>query len=146
MITRLGLLLRDGTLRVTVDGRPLVQDVAGVERRIVDHPDRSLAGDYGDLGVDDVPDRDVRAYLATDGAERAVLGCVCGMADCGPLLVRITVGPHEVRWSDVHHGFRDWDYGGFGYTFATDAYLAEVDAVDRVLRSEPNSTHLRGPW
>lgn len=95
MITRLGLHLRDGAVRVTVDGRPLVQDVAGVERRVVDHQDRSLAGDYADLSLDDVPGRDVTAYLATDGA---------------------------------------------------DAYLAEVDAVDRLLRSEPNSTHLRGPW
>lgn len=146
MITRLGLHLEDGTLRVTVDGRPLVQDVAGVVRRVIDHPDRSLAGDYADLGLDEVPDRDVMAYFATDGAEREVLGCTCGTAGCWPLLARIMLGPREVQWSDVRHGFREWDYGGFGYTFATDDYLAELDAVDRLLRADPNSTGARGPW
>ncbi|HEY1132987.1 MAG TPA: hypothetical protein VGE77_00285 [Nocardioides sp.] len=131
MTTVLGLRLVDGAVAVTVDGRPLVDDVRAVERRVADRQDLSLAGAYADLGVDDLPDRDATAHFATDGEHRTMLGCECGFADCWPLLVRVSVGPEHVRWSDVRQGHRDRDYGGFGYTFATGPYLATVASLDR---------------
>lgn len=52
----------------------------------------------------------------------ALLGCICGIIGCGPLLARIEVGSDTVTWSDFGPGYGA-DYEGLEFTFDRDTYM-----------------------
>jgi len=75
-----------------------------------------LAGQYEGLlaGPDIVwPSRHFMGEPALSCAERTVLlGCVCGFADCWPLMARADVTATTVTWGDWRSGRESWDLSG----------------------------------
>ncbi len=103
---------------IRVDGRPLLDLIAEVERPIAAKDGQpSLAGKYGYLNAEDVihPSRHLLGQAARPlleyGDKVSVLECECGCEGCWPLLVRITVTDDAVIWSDFQQPHRDgWVY------------------------------------
>lgn len=99
---------------IRIDGRPLVELTAEIEAPIAaaaGQPD--LAGKYDYLSAASVvtPSRLMLGNPARHDGRVAVLGCDCGIVDCWPLLVRITVTGDAVIWSDFRQPHRDnWVY------------------------------------
>lgn len=53
----------------------------------------------------------------------ALLSCDCGEVGCSPLLARVTITDDTVTWDEFEQPTRpDWDYDGFGFTFARSEY------------------------
>lgn len=64
--------------------------------------------------------------------EAIILGCDCGIADCWPLLARVSVGPTTVIWRDFRNGHRTWDLSALGpFTFDRDQYESALRATER---------------
>ncbi|HEU4561888.1 MAG TPA: hypothetical protein VFS20_28945 [Longimicrobium sp.] len=78
-----------------------------------------VAGSYAWLAADQWTE-----FPDFDGDRRvAVLGCVCGVAECWPLLVRITRRGGTVTWSDFRQPHRGWTYDRLGpFTFRESDY------------------------
>lgn len=96
-----------------------------------------LAGDYGaiEIGYSSVE----KYYLGLEEAgwgddqdKTILLGCVCGVAGCWPLLCKITVEGDKVVWSDFEqpHRDEDWDYTDFsGFVFDKQQYKNAIEAM-----------------
>ena len=63
-------------------------------------------------------------WLYSEGeGKTALLSCNCGEVGCSPLLARVTVADDTVTWDEFEQPTRpDWDYDGFGFTFARPQY------------------------
>jgi hypothetical protein len=109
----------DEVVGIYVDGIRLQELVRVVELPFAEdegHPD--LAGGYVGLLIG----RDLRwprrhflgePVMALKG-RTYLLGCVCGFAECWPLVARVTVTDTTVTWSDWMNGYRDWDLSALG--------------------------------
>jgi hypothetical protein len=65
-----------------------------------------------------------------DGEKTALLSCNCGEVGCSPLLARVTVEEDTVTWDEFEQPTRpDWDYDGFGFTFARPQYEQALMAM-----------------
>lgn len=63
------------------------------------------------------------------GGYTPILGCNCGVVDCGPLLGRIEVGPDAVTWRGLRDGYQpELDYG-LDFRFDREAYEAAIAAA-----------------
>lgn len=111
---------------VLIDGRDLRELVRAVEllqATADDQPD--LAGSYEAIPLEEWP-----RPRAGERERVTVLGCSCGVTECWPLRVRITVRPGTVVWSDFQQPNRGWTYEGLGpFTFAREPYETAVAAV-----------------
>lgn len=109
------------TVEVLINGHRLIDMLCEIElpyAREEGHPD--IAGGY--IGLEpkyvflpartflDAPDE----WYEEDG-KAGILSCECGEPGCWPLLVRITLGPDRVIWSDFEQPHRpQWDYDDLG--------------------------------
>jgi hypothetical protein len=75
-----------------------------------------LAGQYEGLLAGPAivwPGRHFLGEPALSFGERTVLlGCVCGFADCWPLMARVDVTATTVTWGDWRSGRASWDLSG----------------------------------
>ncbi|MFK5584225.1 hypothetical protein [Serinicoccus sp. LYQ131] len=60
----------------------------------------------------------------------ALLGCICGIVGCGPLLARIEVGSDTVTWSDFGPGYGA-DYEGLELQFDRDTYMKALTKYEQ---------------
>lgn len=114
-----------------LDGRDLRDWLAPVERA-----ERGEAGGYlgHRVGVDvrgllegTLPLEDHEEY---DG-RTVLLGCTCGIVDCGPLCVRIEREPGWVFWRDIVRARGPFfDYGDLSFRFAQSTYAAAIDRFE----------------
>lgn len=68
------------------------------------------------------------------GAAMALLGCVCGVDECWPLMATVTVTPRTVTWSAFHQPYRpEWGTLAVGpYAFPRPAYEQALATPVRV--------------
>lgn len=112
-------------VRILIDGRDLLDLVRKIELPQAAAGGRpELAGTYQVLHPS-------RWEQVTDEDDcLAIFGCDCGEVGCWPLLVRITRGAHEVRWSDFHQPYREWSYAALGpFRFVADDYDRVVNCA-----------------
>ena len=94
-----------------------------------------LAGSYGWLSKES-------AFNSLKGLENRangkviLLGCICGIDECWPLLARVETTETTVIWSDFEQPYRSsnhpnsWDYSGFGpFVFDRIAYETELEKL-----------------
>lgn len=119
----------------------LVPMVNGVDLPDIIQPiqaDRRKAGELVEMyaGLMDVSAGRIRDYylgrpgrgFQADGGKVAVLGCACGITECGPFRVRITTSVSTVRWDSFGERRED-----LAFTFGRAAYEAELQrAVERL--------------
>lgn len=70
-----------------------------------------------------------------------LLGCECGDWGCWPLLARVTVSAHEVRWDEFQQPHRERrDYSGFGpFVFIRQQYEDALRELVSQLDEQPDS-------
>src|SRR3954471_7303361 len=119
-------------IRIEVNGTDLVDLVRQAELPSAEADDEpELAGTYVGLVPGYIP-MDVagpflgwsrRWLFSVGGGKTALLSCNCGEVGCSPLLARVTVDEDTVTWDEFEQPTRpDWDYDGFGFTFARPQY------------------------
>ena len=75
-----------------------------------------------------------------EAGRTVVLGCSCGISDCWPFYVQITVGIEDVRWESFRLPFREWSYEALeGFRFERWRYEAELDRVEELLGRDTGS-------
>jgi hypothetical protein len=116
-------------VRILVDGRDLLELVRRIElpQATADgQPD--LAASYEVLG----PERWEQLTDLDDDNRVAVFGCNCGVVECWPLRVRITVKNGTVVWSDFEQPNRAWEYLRLGpFVFQREQYEQAVRSATR---------------
>ena len=132
-------------VRVLVDGRDLVEVVRDVEMSSAceeGHPER--AGLYVGLWSRELRSPVDQHFMGTPGSDlgcgpgasgpsdkTVLLGCVCGVAGCAPLMARIDVDGSEVVWNDFAQPHRRaWSYSALGpITFERRQYEQALHAI-----------------
>lgn len=155
----------ESDVQILIDGRDFIDIVHDWERQIaLEAGEPTVAGGYGGIPKHYVGDL-ARAWLAVPAPENllscwagervALLACTCGEIGCWPLLARVDVTEHEVRWLDFEQPHRAarhddeevfpgrsprararvWSYEGFGpFVFGRAAYSS---AVEQLLQTVP---------
>lgn len=124
-------------LEARLDGTSLLDLVREWELEHVPEQEKEIAGGYAGLqrwNADNLYEwlnEPVPGYEYPEDTERkaTLLGCSCGVLDCWPLEVSVTITEQNVIWSDFLQPFRrkSWSYDGFGpFTFHRAQYEAEV--------------------
>lgn len=96
------------------------------------------AGSYAGVPVSGRKRLDVQ-YLGRSSQDTyettiTVLGCTCGIVDCWPLRVHVSVDPEVVIWTSLENGCRPWDYGELGsFTFDRYEYVSGLDHIRATL-------------
>ncbi|GHF82059.1 hypothetical protein [Deinococcus ficus] len=153
-------------VQILVDGRDFIDIVREWEldiARAAGEP--TLAGEYGGIPKHFAGNL-ARAWLNVpepgnplsywEGDQVILLACTCGELGCWPLLARVDVTHHEVRWLDFEQPHRTarhdeeviipggpprararvWNYEGFGpFVFNRGAYTS---AIDHLIRTTPS--------
>jgi len=134
--------LEDGStceaLELLIDGESLIERVGRHEAPLATkegHP--GLAAAYAWPALDDALRAALRSGSEDEADKVAVLECTCGVPGCWPLLVKITVEPSQVIWSEFEQPHRNedsagghWRYDGFGpFVFARRQYEAALQAM-----------------
>jgi hypothetical protein len=119
-------------IRIEVNGTDLVDLVRQAELPSAEADDEpELAGTYVGLVPGYIRMDLAGQFLGGSGAwlysegegKTALLSCNCGEVGCSPLLARVTVEDDTVSWDEFEQPTRpDWDYDGFGFTFARPQY------------------------
>jgi hypothetical protein len=119
-------------IRIEVNGSDLVELVRRAELPSAEADDEpELAGTYVGLVPGYIRMDLAGQFLGGSGAwlysegegKTALLSCNCGEVGCSPLLARVTVDEDTVTWDEFEQPTRpDWDYDGFGFTFARPQY------------------------
>ena len=121
---------------LVIDGLPLVDHVREIEAAgIREWRTGGSAGSYLPMSVSEV--KGAAHYLGEPAAsffgdgDTVLLGCDCGIWECGPLTARIEVHHDVVEWRDFRHGFREWSYDSLGgFVFDRAAYQEQFEAID----------------
>ncbi|MCF6378994.1 hypothetical protein L2K70_15360 [Nocardioides KLBMP 9356] len=120
----------DPSIEIRVNGRPLQEHAADIERDY----DPSLAGSYAGLSPHVVGS--IHHYLGRPRAswfqdgDTVLLGCDCGEWGCWPLTAVVVVMRDTVRWSGFRTGHRDWDLGDLGpFEFARHEYVRALGVL-----------------
>ena len=119
-------------IRIEVNGMSLIELVRRAELPSAQADDEEeLAGTYVGLVPGYIRIDLASQFLGTPGnslspgpeEKTALLSCNCGEVGCSPLLARVTVDDDTVSWDEFEQPTRpDWDYDGFGFTFARRQY------------------------
>jgi hypothetical protein len=119
-------------IRIEVNGTDLVDLVRQAELPSAEGDDEpELAGTYVGLVPGYIRMDLAGQFLGGSGTwlysegegKTALLSCNCGEVGCSPLLARVTVDEDTVTWDEFEQPTRpDWDYDGFGFTFARPQY------------------------
>jgi hypothetical protein len=119
-------------IRIEVNGTDLVDLVRQAELPSAEADDEpELAGTYVGLVPGYIRMDLAGQFLGGSGTwlysegegKTALLSCNCGEVGCSPLLARVTVDDDTVTWDEFEQPTRpDWDYDGFGFTFARPQY------------------------
>lgn len=128
----------ESTVNLHVDDKPLAELMKAYELPMATkegHP--KLAGAYdaiktGSSSLEHYYLGKTKAAWGIDQNKTMLLGCVCGVTGCWPLLCKITVEGDTVTWSEFEQPHRDddWDYSEFeGFVFEKQQYLDAIEAV-----------------
>ena len=119
-------------IRIEVNGTDLVELVRQAELPSAEADEEpELAGTYVGLVPGYIRMDLAGQFLGGSGTwlysegegKTALLSCNCGEVGCSPLLARVTVDEDTVTWDEFEQPTRpDWDYDGFGFTFARPQY------------------------
>lgn len=148
---RLELKVQDTHPETSFPGKVVVPWVNGSDLRDLVRPVEDaqgagpIAGQYDGLPVTEVrsPTRYFLGHVAEppQAGKVPVLGCRCGIVECWPMLVRITVSEDVVTWSEFEQPHRngesasgEWSYAGLGpFRFDRATYEGEVGRLGRTL-------------
>lgn len=128
----------ESTVNIQVDGEPLAKWMKTYELPMATsegHPGLAGACDAiknGSSSLEQYYLGKTKANWGTGQDKTLLLGCVCGVAGCWPLLCKITVEGDTVTWSEFEqpHRDEDWDYSGFaGFVFQKQQYLDAIAAI-----------------
>jgi hypothetical protein len=119
-------------IRIEVNGTDLVELVRQAELPSAEADEEpELAGTYVGLVPGYIRMDLAGQFLGGSGTwlysegegKTALLSCNCGEVGCSPLLARVTVDEDTITWDEFEQPTRpDWDYDGFGFTFARAQY------------------------
>lgn len=124
-----------------VDERPLQSHIRPVEDRLVIRHNlpADRAGEYaGIVDLKAVVWPSLHFYGQPtfswyDDGDTILLGCICGVAECRPLLAYIDVGQDIVVWHNFKlGGIPGWDLSPVGpFEFSREGYLAALRMTSR---------------
>lgn len=88
--------------------------------------DKDLMTNYGDIYIYELIE-ELDTYK-----NPTVLGCTCGVKDCGPLMVDVHETGTTILWNNFKHSFKrrkPVDYSMLKFEFSKEQYYEELNAL-----------------